>query len=92
LVTTWAEAVLARLLVARGDFTEAERYVALATSGSGATLWQFEARLAQAELAAARHDPAAAEIAREALALAEAGGHLSSAVILRRLAGPDTWQ
>jgi tetratricopeptide (TPR) repeat protein len=88
LMTTWAAAVLARLLVARGDFTEAERYVALAINDAGAPIWQFEARLALAELAAARHDPAAREIAREALAMAEAGGHLSSVVILRRLAAP----
>lgn len=86
--SAWAAACLARLLVARGDLAQAHRYVAQAMAEAGIPLTQYEARLAQAELAVARGDPDALEITAEALALAEGGSHLASAARLRELGRP----
>lgn len=82
--SSWAAAGLARLLVLRGDFSSADVYLAQALT-EGVPFAHYDARLARAELAHARADPAAPEIAAEALALAESGGHLVSARRLKEL-------
>ncbi|MGH2707342.1 MAG: ATP-binding protein, partial [Actinomycetota bacterium] len=84
--SAWAAACLALLLVARGDLAQAQLYVARAMAEAGIPLIQYEARLAQAELAVACGDPDALRITAEALALAEGGSHLTSAARLRELA------
>lgn len=81
-----AAAGVASVLIARGDLAGAEPFVARALS-EGPMLGLYDARLAHAELAAARGDPDAGAIAAEALSLAEAGGHLQSATRLRQLIG-----
>ncbi len=72
------------MLVAQGTLGEAEQLVTqtLATDTRHA---HHSARLARAELAAARGDPEASAIAAQALALAEAAGHLDAAAKLRPL-------
>lgn len=84
----WAASRLARLLIRRGRLEEAAPLVELATTAPPA-LGRYEARLAEAELLAARGDPAAGETARRAFALARGGGHLASARILGELASMD---
>jgi tetratricopeptide (TPR) repeat protein len=83
--SSWAAAQLARCLIERGELAEAERYTAEAMHKAGLPLTHYELRLAQAELAVARQDPDALTVARQALALAELGGHPSRASRLRQL-------
>lgn len=80
-----AAAHLAQVLIRRGDLDAAEPLVDWALA-NGLPASRHEARLARAELAAARGEPDAAAIAQEALALAEAGGYLVRASRLRELA------
>jgi tetratricopeptide (TPR) repeat protein len=77
LFASWASARLALVSLARGDSTAAEPFVARALS-EGPPLGHYEARLARAELAAAREEPEAAAIARDAMTRAESGGHHAS--------------
>jgi hypothetical protein len=58
----------------------------------GTELAKYDARLVRARIAMARADTNATEIVREALSLAEAGGHLLSAAKLRELAALDRFQ
>ena len=83
---SWAESELALVLIARGELPEAEALVNHALS-IDTPLTHYQARLARAELALARGDAAAGTLAAEALALAEAGGHLHTASKLRELIG-----
>ncbi|WP_327011347.1 AAA family ATPase [Dactylosporangium sp. NBC_01737] len=85
LFASWASARGAMVAVALGRFADAERLAgeALAT---GPALGHYEARLAAAELAAARGDAGAQRLADEALAAARAGGHAVSAARLTELA------
>ncbi|MGH3518273.1 MAG: tetratricopeptide repeat protein, partial [Haloechinothrix sp.] len=85
LFASWAAARIAMIRVARGDPAGAEPYVTRAL-GQGPPLAHYEARLARAELAAARHEPDASAIARDALARAEEGGHLVAVARLTELA------
>jgi tetratricopeptide (TPR) repeat protein len=87
LFTAWACARLALVLIARGDLPAAGAFVERALA-EGPPISRFEARLARAELAAARGAPDAAATAAEALALADAQGHAASATRLAALAGP----
>ncbi len=82
--SSWAAARLACVLIAQGDLAAAEPWVTRAQA-EAIPLTQYEARLAGAELAIVRGDPHAHALATEALALAEAGGHLLSAARLREL-------
>ncbi|MEV4518444.1 hypothetical protein AB0K00_56985, partial [Dactylosporangium sp. NPDC049525] len=75
----------AMVAVAQGRFADAER-LAGAALATGPALGHYEARLAAAELAAARGDAGAARLAGEALAAARAGGHAVSAARLSELA------
>lgn len=81
-----ALARLALVLTKAGRFDEARPLVELALAG-GTPFSAFEARLAQAELAAAEGRPEQA-IARQSLAMAEREGHLQSAARLRQLLSP----
>jgi tetratricopeptide (TPR) repeat protein len=85
LFSSWAAARLALVLVRIGDLEGARSMVDHAFAVD-LPLAGYEARLAQAELAAARGDGAAKRIAREAIRLAEGGGHLVSVPRLRELA------
>jgi DNA-binding SARP family transcriptional activator len=73
LFASWAAARAALVLVTMGDL---DRALPLATRSldEGPPLGHYEARLAQAELAAATDDPRAVDLAREALAQADSGG------------------
>lgn len=82
----WACASLARVLVARGELTDAAAQVRRALT-EGTPLARHAARLAQAELAVAAGDPGAPRIAAQALAQARAAGHLVSVRRLAELAG-----
>jgi DNA-binding SARP family transcriptional activator len=83
-MTTWAAARLARTLIRGGRLAEAEEFVQRALEQPvGSAL--FEARLAQVELAQARNDPEFEALARRALSIATAGGHLVSARLIREL-------
>ena len=82
----WAHARLASLLIARGALEEAASHVAEALA-TGPGLTQYEARLAQCELAVARGDPDANELLGHAEELAVKGGHLISATRLSELRG-----
>ncbi len=82
LFESWAAARLALALVARGNLDEAERRAEAALAGQ-VPHSLFEARLAQAEVLAARGAAEAAAVIRRSLALATEEGHLASA---RRLA------
>lgn len=77
-----AAARLACALVAGGELASADALVAKAMA-EATPVTRYDARLARA--AVARGDPEAAGIAAEALSLAEAGGHLLSAVRLKEL-------
>jgi DNA-binding SARP family transcriptional activator len=79
-----AAARLATVLISRNDLDAAEQLVGRALS-EGAPFGQYEASLAMSRIAFARGDPAAPQIAAEALALAEAGGHLAIAAQLEAL-------
>jgi hypothetical protein len=85
LFTSWSSARIALVRLALGDASGAAPHV-LRSLTAGPPLAHYEARLAHAELAAALGQPDAAQIARDALALAEAGGHLASIPRLRELA------
>lgn len=85
LFAAWASARLALVLIHTGRSDEVEPFVTRALE-QGPALGRYEARLAQAELAAARADPDASTIAEQALALASAGGHLESRDRLSQLA------
>lgn len=80
----WAAARLALVLIGQGRSAEAEPHVAWALE-RGPALGHYEARLARAELAAARADPDATAIATDALTRAQAGGHLAGTARLRQL-------
>lgn len=82
LFASWAASRLALVHLASGDLVAAERYVKRSLA-EGPELAQFEARLAQAELDAARGNA----IDPTTLVQAEAGGHLVSAARLRELTG-----
>ncbi len=81
-----ALARLALVLTKAGRFDEARPLAKLALA-EGTPLSTFEARLAQAELAAAEGRPEQA-IVLQSLAMAESDGHLESAARLRQLAYP----
>jgi tetratricopeptide (TPR) repeat protein len=86
LFAAWAAAQSALIAVARGALREADAMVARALA-VGPPLGQYEARLAEVELLAARNDPTTRERAAVALVLARAGGHTVSAGRLADLAG-----
>jgi len=71
-----AAASLAQLLVARGQLDEAETLLPQALA-VGPPFGRFEGLLAQAELAAARGDSDAEDLASNALRVAETGGYFS---------------
>jgi tetratricopeptide (TPR) repeat protein len=89
--TSWAAAGLASVFFARHNLEAAETYVARALE-EGTELAKYDARLVRARIAMARADTNATEIVREALSLAEVGGHLLSAAKLRELAALDRFQ
>jgi DNA-binding SARP family transcriptional activator len=84
LYSSWAAARLASVLIAQGDLVAAEEWVNRAFA-EAVPFSAYAVRLASAELAVARGDPEAHTIAAEALARAEAGGHLLSAARLEEL-------
>jgi DNA-binding SARP family transcriptional activator len=73
LFACWAASRCALVLVALGRLAEAEPFVSRALA-EGPELGRYEARLAAAELAAARSADDAGALAREALRLADAAG------------------
>jgi hypothetical protein len=75
------------VLVALGRPDEAAPFVARARS-EGPPLGQFEARLAEAELAFARGDESVAGLARAALRVADDAGMRQHRARLSALAGP----
>jgi tetratricopeptide (TPR) repeat protein len=75
LFLSWSAARIGLVRLARDDPDGAAPFVARALA-EGPPLAHYEARLAAAELAAARGDPRTREIAREARHRAEVGGHL----------------
>jgi DNA-binding SARP family transcriptional activator/tetratricopeptide (TPR) repeat protein len=81
---SWAAAGLATVLIGQGDLGQAEECVRLAL-GVGTHATHYEARLAQVQLAMARGDGNARSLAAEALERTEEGGHLVSAVHIRKL-------
>jgi DNA-binding SARP family transcriptional activator len=85
LFVTYAASELALVLVAQGALDEAESVVRAALD-CAVPAGLYEARLAHAEVAAARGEPDAPAIAAWALAAAEAGKHELSAGRLRELA------
>jgi DNA-binding SARP family transcriptional activator len=87
--SAWIAARLGLLFVRRRELDQAETYVNRAL-GAQAPLPLYEARLAQAELLAAREDPDATIVASAALAQAEAAGYASHVPRLRELAGVES--
>lgn len=85
----WGHARLASLLVRRARPDEAAHHVSRALS-SGPPLSQYEARLAQCELAVARAEPGADRLIAEALSRAADGGHRVSQTVLAQLSVPST--
>jgi DNA-binding SARP family transcriptional activator len=85
LFASWACARTGLVRLALGDPDGAEPYV-LRALDEGPPLAHYEARLARANLAAARHEPDAAAIARDALERAMEGGHLVGVPRLTELA------
>lgn len=85
LFASWAAARSALVALGRGDPAAAERLVDRALA-AGPPLGHYEARLARAELAAARADGRCAGIAAAALRRARAGGHAVSVPRLAELA------
>jgi tetratricopeptide (TPR) repeat protein len=83
--TSLLAGTLASTLVALGELTEAESLVARALA-LGTPMSAYWARQAGVELALARGDGDAQEAMGEALALAQAGGHMLSAARLKELA------
>lgn len=86
LCESWAAARLALALVARGKLDEAERMAEVALAGP-VPHSLFEARLAQAEVLAARGAVEAVAVIRRSLTLAIEEGHLTSARRLAELLG-----
>lgn len=86
LFTSWACAQLAMVRTCEGSFDEAQALASRALA-EGPSLAGYEARLAQAELLAARRHADAREVAVQALQLARQGGHHASAQRLAELAG-----
>ncbi|HKC29378.1 MAG TPA: tetratricopeptide repeat protein, partial [Jatrophihabitans sp.] len=86
LFTCWAAARCALVLVALGRLDEAAPLVSRARS-EGPPLGQFEARLAEVELACARGDAEVADLARSALRLADDAGMRQHRARLAALAG-----
>jgi DNA-binding SARP family transcriptional activator len=80
----WGHARLAQALVAQDRLEQAANHVRLALE-SGPELAQYEARLAQCELAVRTGSEDAGELIDSALQVARAGGHLMSAARLTRL-------
>jgi tetratricopeptide (TPR) repeat protein len=80
-----AAAGLASVFLARHNLGAAQAYATRALE-EGTEFTRYDARLVHAQIAVARGDPNDSEIVSEALALAEAGGHLLSAAQLRELA------
>lgn len=80
----WAQSRLALVLLAQKKYDAAAAHVqeALAT---GPGLAQYEARLAQCELAVKRRQETASSLVDEARRLAVAGGHAVSATRLGQL-------
>ncbi len=90
LFASWACARLALVRLALGQY-ESGRELAAEALRIGPPLGHYEARLAEAEVAAATGVPQAPDLARRALDLAVAGGHLASVPRLTALASvPDT--
>jgi tetratricopeptide (TPR) repeat protein len=87
LFACWAASRCALVLVALGRPDEAAPFVARARS-EGPPLGQFEARLAEAELAFARGDESVAGLARAALRVADDAGMRQHRARLSALAGP----
>lgn len=84
LFSAWAAARLALVRVGAGDAVGAEPFVRRALA-EGPELSRYEARLAEAEFAVLRGDPAAGAVIGAALTRAEEGGHLLGAERLREL-------
>jgi tetratricopeptide (TPR) repeat protein len=80
---SWASARLASTLIADGRVAEAEPFLAQAFEGPPFS--HYEGRLAKSQLLAATGDPGASAYARQAIRLADAGGHLVSVRALRAL-------
>ncbi|HWD08644.1 MAG TPA: hypothetical protein VHA57_06075, partial [Actinomycetota bacterium] len=80
----WASALLARALIAAGQPVGSEELIAEALR-TEVPFCHYYARWAQAELAVARGDRAAADLIGRAQELAARGGHLESAAALGRL-------
>ncbi len=87
LFAAWAAARAALVAIARGTLAGVEPLVARALA-IGPPLGRFEARLAAAELAAARGDSTASTIAADALATARAAGEAVTAPRLAELSRP----
>jgi tetratricopeptide (TPR) repeat protein len=85
LFVSWSAARIALVRLTRGDAEGAAPFVVRALA-EGPPLAHYEARLAHAELAAARGEAGAREVARDAWQRAEAGGHLVAVPRLRELA------
>jgi tetratricopeptide (TPR) repeat protein len=85
LFASWAAARAALVLVALGKPDRAASLVTRSLS-QGPPLGHYEARLAQAEVAAATGEPRTAAIARDALALADRGGAVQGRARLTELA------
>ena len=85
LFAAWAAARSALTAIAGGTVTGVDALVERAST-IGPPLGRFEARLAAAELAAARDDPATPAIAAEALALAREAGEAVTTERLAKLA------
>lgn len=80
---SWARSRLAFVRLAQGRLDEAAGHVRKALAAPG--LAQYEARLAQCELAVLKGDPEAPALIDEAFKLAAAGGHAVSAQRLAQL-------
>jgi tetratricopeptide (TPR) repeat protein len=83
-LTSWAAARLAGILISQGRLADAGDLVRQALDQPVASA-HFEARLAEAQLAEARKDAGLEAIARRALGIATRRGHLASARVLRTL-------
>ncbi len=84
LFSSFAASGLARILIARGDLTQAEQYVTRALA-DGPPIALYDARLAAVELAVAQCDPVARKLVADALTLAQRGGHRLSISRLEEL-------
>jgi len=86
LFAAWSAARAALVAIARGALAGVDPLVDRALA-VGPPLGRFEARLAAAELAAARGEPGVAGVAAEALAAAHAAGEAVTVPRLTELAG-----